>query len=49
VIEGCSIAYAGELATTGWPNFTWNPVSLAAAEMQFPVDSGVFIGPIKHP
>ena len=31
-----------------WPNFTWNPARLAAAEREFLVGGGVFIGTIKH-
>lgn len=31
-----------------WPNFTWNQARLTAAEKEFLVGSGVFIGAIKH-
>jgi len=31
-----------------WPNFTWNPTRLAAAESEFLLGGGVFIGTIKH-
>ena len=33
---------------TDWPNFTWNQARLAAAEKEFLVGGGVFIGAIKH-
>src|SRR5215470_7066156 len=31
-----------------WPHFTWNQARLAAAEKEFLVASGMFIGAIKH-
>jgi hypothetical protein len=31
-----------------WPNFTRNEARLAAAEKEFLLGSGVFIGAIKH-
>jgi Fic family protein len=31
-----------------WPHFTWNEARLAAAEKEFLVGSGMFIGAIKH-
>src|SRR6202034_1575304 len=31
-----------------WPRFTWNPFRLAAAEQQFLVGGGTFVGAIKH-
>lgn len=31
-----------------WPRFTWNQARLAAAEKEFLVASGMFIGAIKH-
>jgi Fic family protein len=31
-----------------WPNFTWKQTRLAAAEKEFLVGSGMFIGAIKH-
>jgi Fic family protein len=31
-----------------WPNFTWNHGRLAAAEKEFLLGSGVFLGAIKH-
>ena len=31
-----------------WPRFAWNPPRLAAAEQQFLVGGGTFVGAIKH-
>src|SRR5580693_960940 len=31
-----------------WPRFAWNPSRLAAAEQQFLVGGGTFVGAIKH-
>lgn len=31
-----------------WPHFTWNQARLAAAEKEFLVASGMFMGAIKH-
>src|ERR1700733_898431 len=31
-----------------WPDFTWNRERLAAAEKEFVLGSGVFLGAIKH-
>src|ERR1700691_2911935 len=31
-----------------WPRFAWNPSRLAAAEQQFLVRGGTFVGAIKH-
>jgi Fic family protein len=31
-----------------WPKFAWNPSRLAAAEQQFLVGGGTFVGAIKH-
>jgi len=31
-----------------WPRFTWNPTRLVAAEQQFLVGGGTFVGAIKH-
>lgn len=31
-----------------WPDFTWNRDRLAAAEKEFLLGSGVFLGAIKH-
>src|SRR5579862_6115714 len=31
-----------------WPHFTWNRDRLAAAEKEFLLGSGVFLGAIKH-
>jgi|HubBroStandDraft_6_1064221.scaffolds.fasta_scaffold941523_1 hypothetical protein len=31
-----------------WPDFTWNRDRLAAAEKEFVLGSGVFLGAIKH-
>ncbi len=31
-----------------WPNFTWDRTTIASAEKQFPLGSGVVIESIKH-
>src|SRR5271157_6297526 len=31
-----------------WPRFAWNPSRFAAAEQQFLVGGGIFVGAIKH-
>jgi Fic family protein len=31
-----------------WPQFSWNPSRLAAAEQRFLVEGGTFVGAIKH-
>ena len=31
-----------------WPRFAWNPSRLAAAEQQFLLGGGTFVGAIKH-
>ena len=31
-----------------WPNFSWRPERLAAAEHAFVAGGGVFVGSVKH-
>jgi len=37
-----------ELATTGLATFQWDQVRLEAAEKQFLVNGGVFVGTVRH-